>query len=317
MASARSLLLAAACLLSLSLAAQRTYKLKRFRIPPAHYSGIAPLDGGRYAVVSDEEAQAGFYVWSIQMDSVTGRVLSVAGEGFRGVPYGEDRDAEGVAHCSERGTLFVSGEADQRIVEHRLDGTMTGCELAVPSEYGPDRIRPNRGFEALGYDEARKEFWTCPESALPGADSLTVPLLCFGSDLQLRRTVPYPIHPQRARSAGRSHYHGVVAITPLPDGRLLLLEREARIARRYSGSRCWCRLYRFDPQTGHKELVEKWTTRLSPTNSRFSNYEGMCLGPRLRDGRPTLLLVADSQGGYGRALWHLRDRLKVILLDHE
>ena len=43
----------------------------------------------------------------------------------------------------------------------------------------------------------------------------------------------------------------------------------------------------------------------------------MCLGPTLLDGRPTVLLLSDSQGGYGKVFWHLRDRLRIIVLDKE
>lgn len=315
MAYGRSLLAALVCVPLLAL--PQTYKLKRWDIAPAHYSGITPLGGGRYAVASDEEAQAGFYVWNIRFDSLSGRVLEVADEGFRGVPFGLDRDAEGIAYCPARGTVFVSGEADQRILEHRMDGSLTGSELAVPEQYGTKNIRPNRGFEALGYDTERGLFWTCPESPLAGEDGLDIPLLCFGTDMQLKRTVSYPIDAPKSHKKGRSHYHGVVAITPMADGSLLVLEREAHIARHYSGSRCWCRLYRFHPGEGTKRLLAKWTTRLTATNTRFANYEGMCLGPRLADGRQALLLIADSQGGYGRAIWHLRDRLKIIMLEAE
>ncbi len=304
-------------ILPIGMTAQKTYKLKKWHVPAAHYSGITPMGDGRYAVVSDEESQAGFYVWRVEIDTLKGRVRNVSDEGFRGVAFDIDRDAEGVAFCPPLQTVFVSGEADQRILEHRIDGTLTGRELAVPTDYGKSRIQANRGFEALGYDSLRASFWTSPESPLQGESGLRVPLLRFGTDLRLQQTVDYELDAPQARNHGRDHYHGVVAITPMADGTLLILEREARIARRYSGSRCWCRLYQFDPSTGTKRLRSQWCTRLTPTNSRFSNYEGMCLGPKLADGRQTVLLVADSQGGYGRALWHLRDKLRLLILEPE
>ena len=109
----------------------------------------------------------------------------------------------------------------------------------------------------------------------------------------------------------------MVALAPFGNGRLLVRERQARIVRRYAGSRCWCKLFLFDPSTGSKRLLHVCSSRFTLFNTRFANYEGMCLGPTLLDGRPTVLLLSDSQGGYGKAFWHLRDRLRIIVLDKE
>ena len=40
----------------------------------------------------------------------------------------------------------------------------------------------------------------------------------------------------------------------------------------------------------------------------------MCLGCRLNDGRQTVLLISDSQGGFRKGPIYLRDFLKVIVL---
>ena len=293
----------------------RTYRLHRWHIAPGHYSGITPLGGGRYAVVSDKDSLAGFHVWSVDIDSLSGRVTDVRDEGLCGVPFPIQRDAEGVAYCPERGTIFVSGEADQRILEHRLDGTLSGNELQVPEALGLAHIQPNRGFEALCYDPVGQLFWTCTESALRSDSALALRLVGFGLDMKPRVTHHYTLSARRSRNQGRDHYHGVVAMTAMADGSLLVLEREARIARHYNGSRCWNRLFRFFPATGEKQQLSAWQTRFTVVNTRFANYEGMCLGPRLADGRQTLLLLADSQGGYARGPWRLKDYLQVLFLN--
>lgn len=290
----------------------RNYRLSRWHIPKADYSGITPLGGNRYAVVSDEEQRIGFYVWEIIQDSITGKILDIRNEGFRGMDWSTNRDAEGIAFCAHRHSVFVSGEADQRIVEHRLDGTLTGAELRVPSFAAVQNIQSNRGFEALGYDSHSRLFWTVTESPLLADAPLQLRLMSFGVDLELAEQYAYTLDAPQARSKGKDYYHGVVAITPVADGRLLLLEREARIASRYNGSRCWCKVFLYDPVTGEKTLVDSWSTRFHLFNTRFSNYEGMCLGPLLADGTQTLFLLCDSQSGYGRGPWRLRDRLKVI-----
>ena len=73
------------------------------------------------------------------------------------------------------------------------------------------------------------------------------------------------------------------------------------------------KLYRVNPDEGAegdmlpKQLLVEFTTR----TFGLANYEGMCLGPVLRDGRQTLILIADSQGGSGGLT---REYLKVVIL---
>lgn len=291
------------------------YKLKKWNILPANYSGITSIGDGFYAIVSDEELEAGFYVWNIQIDLNTGKLISVQQQGWRGVPYDIDRDAEGIAFCPDRQSLFISGEADQRIIEHQLDGTLTGYELHIPNGMKKDNIQSNRGFEALGYDEKKQVFWTTTESNLINDTAQQLRLQSFGVDLIPKQQIPYKLDSEQSKNHGRDHYHGVVAITPLKDETLLILEREARIAKNYNGSHCWCKLYRFNIETNKKILIEEWKTRFTASNTRFANYEGMCLGPTLTDGRQTVLLISDSQAGYGRGPWHLKDWLKIITLN--
>lgn len=61
-----------------------------------------------------------------------------------------------------------------------------------------------------------------------------------------------------------------------------------------------------------KRLLAKWTTRMNLFRQNLANYEGMCLGPTLSDGRRTLILIADSQNRYGGLL---RDWFKCLVLN--
>ena len=63
-----------------------------------------------------------------------------------------------------------------------------------------------------------------------------------------------------------------------------------------------------------KQLLTRWITRLRCFRFDLANYEGLCLGRRLHDGRQTLLCVSDAQGGAGRWFLRLRDALRVIVL---
>jgi hypothetical protein len=111
-----------------------------------------------------------------------------------------------------------------------------------------------------------------------------------------------PTVPEDEAGRAQAYVSGISAMTVLPDGRLVVLEREVYVPR---GS-IWemmqaftlTRLYLVDPLHDKSEVLQK--TLLTSFYTSFlnlANFEGMCLGPVLADGRQTLLLLADSQDG--------------------
>ncbi len=62
-----------------------------------------------------------------------------------------------------------------------------------------------------------------------------------------------------------------------------------------------------------KKPVAAFSTRMRLFRPKLANYEGLCEGMTLPDGRRTWLLVSDSQGGYGNRLCHLRDWIRVCV----
>lgn len=290
-----------ACVLSLP----AQVDMSRWGVPSADYSGITALGDGRYALVDDK--RNGFAVLSVRQDSVTGAIAAISYEGF--IESGsESRDCEGVAFFPDRNTLFISDEHDQEILEYNLDGVLTGRRLAVPD--GFSRIRPNCGFEALAYDEPSGLFWVTTEQPLLG-DSLHL-FVSFDRQLQPVDTLRYVQEPLSLPSDGCTVFSGISALCAPGDGSLLVLEREASIPRGYLGARCRSRVFRFTD--GHKTEVADIATRFTLFDRGFANYEGLCPGLRLADGRPTYLLVSDSQSGYGIGPFRLRDWLTVIVL---
>lgn len=324
--------------------------LARWNIGTGQYSGITPLADGRYAVVSDKEPADGFFIFHIAQDATTGEVTQVVLDSFQGTgaaavdAQGHSlRDAEGVAYCPQRNTVFISGEGDQQILEYTLDGKATGQRLAVPATFSTGKIYPNYGFEALGYSPETRLFWTTTESMLradgvpsgplnPGANNL-LRIQAFGTDLQPVAQYAYRMDRPRTEKFGSTFVFGVPAITALPDGSLLVLEREADIKKNYSGSAVYCKIFRVRPQSSWqidsqtdlqaldpnrfmvKEPIATFSTRISPVQLNFANYEGMCLGIRLADGRQTVLLINDSQDGYSKGPFHLKDYIKVLILN--
>ena len=349
----RSLLLTLS-LLAAPVLAQTAMELKQksmaqWGVGTAQYSGITALGGNRYAMVSDKEPSDGFFAFRIDQNAATGEVTNVYLEGFHGNPSPKVdatgisiRDCEGVAYFPPSHTIFISGEGDQAILEYALDGKPTGRSLAVPAQFGLDKIVANYGFEALSYDTINHRFWTITESTLkadghaasaqyPAAQNV-LRLQSFTDDLQPGAQYAYRMDRGRSEKFGNIYVYGVPEVTTLPDGRLLVLEREANIPSGYIGSECRCKLFLVDPSQGYridsstdlrtldpnkflvKKLLLDFRTLMNLTKHNFANYEGMCLGRKLADGRQTLLLVCDSQGGYGKGPVHLKDYIKVVVL---
>src|SRR3712207_5478108 len=93
-------------------------------VPAGGYSGISHMQGNEYLVVSDAARGDGFFVFQIDVDSISGAILNVTNEGFRpsGMPNG---DMEGIAWHDATGTVFVSGEKTNDIFEYDVNGKRT------------------------------------------------------------------------------------------------------------------------------------------------------------------------------------------------
>lgn len=310
----------------------RQHDMGRWGIPAGNYSGIAPLGNDRYALISDKQPADGWTEISIEF-TAQGDIRSMAFVGYHYAPTsGRARDAEGIVATHE-GTVFVSAEDDQRIVELDSLGRATGRELAVPETFGVQNIYGNYGFEALAHNPANGHFWTTTEQPLrsdsEAPTSIDHPvstqhrLLEFGADLLPVAEYPYRTEvPNIAKEKNTpdnrpaTYAYGIPALTVLNDTTLLVLEREVVVRRGYDRSYVNCSIFSIRPGKEDKRLVTTFRTHLRIVGRKdFANYEGMCLGPVLPDGRRTLLLVADSQDRHGNRLFRLKDYIRVIVLD--
>lgn len=303
----------------------RQQSLGRWHIAPANYSGITPLGGDRYAVVDDKSATDGFCIFTIRLNPRTGKVKHASSTPYIGNPDGNPKaDCEDIVFCPQDTSLFIAQEGSSTIAEYNMDGSPTGRFLKPQPFFVQDKIQHNGGFEALAYDTATQRFFLTTEMPLKG-DSLH---LIAVSDS------PYPVFyrmdaPELKRNA-KYYAHGISAMTVMPDGKLLVMERELSVPPRYVGGKCRIKVYEITPvptmplrhtatstKTKQREISKRllfsFTTHISHLN--YANYEGMCLGPTLEDGRPTLLLINDSQGGVKNGPFRLKDYLKVIILD--
>ena len=315
---------------------------QRLSVVSGEYSGITYLSGDPYAVVDDDLPGGGIVFFDIPVRA-DGSVR--AARVRRTVPAGTASasvtglDNEGVVFTGS--SLYVSAEQDQSVREYDLDGFPTGRALSIPADMDTKSIVRNGGFEPLAFNAATGIFWTTTEFPLrrDTAPSRLHRLQSFDTTGTAGARFLYqtdePAVTAAAASAAWAYVFGIPALTALPDGRLIVLEREVYVPHgkpkeilQAMFSRV--KLYLVDPSAdGSGAILPKQLLCAFETGIRFTaagidvtlaNYEGMCLGPVLPDGRQTLILIADSQGGMSRLADKLgRSRLtnefvKVLLL---
>lgn len=306
----------------------QTFNMTKAGIKPRNYSGIAHLDGSRYALVSDKEDSDGFFIFSIEQDSITGKIISVKDEGFRSANTGTERDMEGICAriCNDDTLIYISAENDQQILEYNSNGIPTGKSMNIPEEFSKNNIQGNYGFESLAYSAATNQFWTTTENALKKDigklnEGVRLRLQSFDDNLKTKHQYEYrtdsPVYGNKKK---RNYAFGVAEICALADSSLIVLEREFIVTSNYIGSKCNHKLFVVKPTQNdvptEKNQLYSFETKLSLSHTNLANYEGMCLGARLSDGKQTLLLVNDSQAGAGNKIFALQDYLKVISISY-
>lgn len=306
--------------------------LRRF-VPKGSYSGITRLSGNTYAVVSDSEQRDGFFKFNIVIDSVTGEIQTVENIGF----YSSEttgRDAECVAYNPVRKTIYVGGERNNSVVEYDVNGLSTGRRSGnlIPGS------RSNEGMESLCFDTKNNLLWTMSEGTLTSdnngnhanaTNGVANMLRLSAYDVNFKKVREYAYKTDAPENLKKAQHYamGVSEIAVLDDGRILVLEREAWVPRIKYGAWVVCKLYLVDPSTSktvsssvalnnespfmQKTLLWACNTTMSFNGLNWANYEGMCLGPKLRDGSQTVILISDSQDRYQGIL---QDWIKTIVI---
>ncbi len=175
----------------------------------------------------------------------------------------------------------------------------------------------------MTYSEETGLFWTCTENTLKSDGNVSddknpvpakIRLQSFDRNLQPLKQYIYETDAPKTQGEVKQMAFGIPELLALPDNSLLVLEREFLVAQGYLGSYVTNKIYKVKPDEEGKVLQAQWTTNLGLFSQNIANYEGMCLGVKLVDGRQTILLVSDSQGGYGNSLFHLKDYIRVGIL---
>lgn len=284
-------------------------------IPVGEYSGISWIGGNRFAVVNDKSKGSGLWTFVIPI-SDDGAIGEVRAEQAPANASGESSaDTEGVTYLSPTGTVLVSRESDQSIREFSLDGKATGRQLAVPAEFARDKIASNYGFEALTSSAATGLVWTTTEKPLKADEGKNSPrcflrLQSFSIDkfqpvMQVGYVTEVPTISASEAGAANAYVFGVPALAALDDGRLLVLEREVYVPNgstvmKALNSFTLIKIFLVDPvRDDSSPLKKELVAQFSTSALNLANFEGMCLGPTLKDGSRALLLIADSQSGKG------------------
>ncbi|GEM_PF-1541329 len=314
--------------------------------PAGNYSGITWIGDNRYALVSEEQEKNGWYEFTIDFNQQNGDITSMKYVTFHASDVENElsRDGEGIIYNPSTKTFFICAESDQQIIELDMNSRPTGRSLAVPREFAMDKILANTGFEALAYDTLNHIYWTTTEQSLLMDSNGSASgygnnvssrhrLLAFDEDLHLKAQWPYISDVPSVSSNPKLYAFGIPELTAMPDGSLLVLEREFYVAEYYIGSYVTNKLYHIRPEfiaqsTFDVPLTEiassaflpktkiaEWKTQLLSLREDIANYEGMCLAPPLPDGRIPLVVVSDSQNRYGNSLYHLKDCIRVVLLE--
>lgn len=300
----------------------KPFNANRF-IPQGNYSGLVKLADSLYAVVNDKSEKAGFLLLQIRFDQVSGQIQHIRQVKFVNCDR-EPSDLEDITFLPQSREILLADEADNSITRYDLAGKKTGSSFAFPAFFGS--AKANLGLESLTYSSNTQSVWTCTESTLAydsallaaaNIDTPCVRLLAFSPQGTLKAQYAYRLDTPQRSTTGRTHIQGVSALTALNNGKLLVLEREIYITRWGISSQVFTKIYCISPQVEtavgneplnarspfvKKELVASITTSLGVFHQQFANYEGMCVGPQLADGRQVILLVADSQNRYKRVL---------------
>jgi hypothetical protein len=290
---------------------QGRYRLSSGSTGAGELSGISYAGGTSYYAVGDNGAAS---IWQVPTTLAGGFGWvnsSVISGGISAPAMG--RDSEGIAVRPGTNTAWVSDEIASTITEFSLStGAKVGA-VAVPEIYRPANVQNNMGLEALAYGAGK--LWTANEEALRPDGPLSstssgswVRIQEFGGE-DLAPMTQYAYRTNRISAMSpfiTVERSGLVDLLALPDGRVLALERELGGYLPSFRSRIY--ELNFSAATDVSALPTLTAGGFTPVGKKLlwqsvfltDNFEGMALGPRLKDGTYSILLISDDGGGEAR-----------------
>jgi hypothetical protein len=273
-------------------------------------SGLAWCQGDLFYAVSDREKA--LVPLRLTIDPATGMILTGRLEPLVPVSTGS-RDFEDIVCDAPGGRVFISTEGPPGILGFTLGG-----KPLPPVKLPPVFLtaRPNLSMESLARDAATGHVWTANEDTLPGDGEVAsrkeaglVRLQEFDAAWKPLRQFAWRTEKSSLRVAGSGT--GVSGMCLLPDGSLVVMERviagfslEVRISMAgFAGATDTSKI----PALAGATFTPAQKMPLFKKGTGITNYEGIALGPALKDGSRSLILVADS----GDAHTHMFMALKA------
>ena len=316
-------------------------------ISHGNYSGITQINQDTFAIISDKPLNDGRFVkiLKIEQSPRNGKINNIkeitthyyidnSNKHFSNTDY------EDIVYNYHKQTFLVCDEANQEISEYDKTLQTTNNQLHIPVIFSTANIFNNKGFEALTYNHKDSTVWTTTESYLKSdvhlqSDKIRLRLQCFNKHLMPEVQYIYETDSPILNKKCKKHTFGVPAITILDDSRFLIMERELCIKKNYINSFTNIKIFIIEPKETlktststsiwqedtqnsiHKTLLCSFSTHFKIGKINLGNYEGMCQGRKLDDGRQTIILISDSQNGAGNIFYRLKDYLKVLVIDEK
>lgn len=265
---------------------------------PEGLSAVSRIEGDRYYCVDDRGGLLHELEISFDEKALDGTCRVVRSQRLAG-----SRDLEGCAYDPLDGRVWVSDEADSSIRQFDpKTGRETAC-VAVPEVF-LQNVLPNRSFEGLAISPDGLRLYVANEDTLrcdgAVADDLRGGLVRIqefvrtgaGRPWSPTRQFFYPTDKVDGEKYRNMSLSGVSALCVTDDGRILVLEREMSCKNPLFPS-FRARLYEISTEDVSRPVGKHLVWE---EDTRFSNYEGICLGPKLKDGSRTAVLVSDGGG---------------------
>ena len=278
-------------------------------------SGLTWAGGNQYYTVSDGTQSV--YPLTIDLNMATGAVVSAVLS--NGTALSGASDLEGIAYVASDGSAYVSDETGPAIRRHHLgNGSVLGT-IVLPAVFS--NIRANLSLESVSAQAGGASVWTANEEAL----TVDGPVSTVGAGTVVRLQK----FDAAANPAGQWAYvtdgitgdipavtverSGVADMLVLPNGKLLVLERELGQVGILPQFRS--RIYEVDftgatdvsalPGLQGQVYTPVGKALLWESYFLLDNFEGMTLGPELSNGDHSLLLISDNGSGLNQGLYAL------------
>ena len=330
--SATAACFACVCAAGAAFGALKLEKTDSFTTPYEGLSGITYCGGDDYYIVQDHDENNRPHILPVTIKinrsgTSIGKLESVNPVQFgAGWPLTGTGDAEGIAYDPCSLGVWVSDEGTSPNIRD-FRPTYAAASLApqravtIPAVF--KNCRGNLQFEALTISGDGLTMWTANEEALTVDDEVSSD--SHGTLVRLAKfkrtnvrdnwtaSVQYAYRCRdTASDVSGINQCGLCGLCALPDGSLLMLEREVS-----TGTAGRCEIYHltaaaFSKATDISSIgsllnTTQKVTELDKGESlytqkggvfNYSNmpcFEGICLGPRLDDGSLSILLVSDGQ----------------------